>query len=313
MYRISPSARFSRVGWNQVAKVLMLTRALTWSRNWSQGFPASLSRPTWVAVVIVKDKTKPLGYFHRCVKAVESSFSLALLQASGFLSAFGCRMPPGIRGRIVAICRPTYRRSETARDCLRLTCPGQAKSVRRPWRCCTRSAQLFHSCKSARSCLQIPFFHNIARENLSRGEIFHKARGPGLRKTSFTPCFLVGPAEQVKTQRIASDEQLILLDKNRRGLQARAFGRINLVGREAVAGGIEVQQVIVQGHPNLAARTVHPQCRQDALKGRRIAPLFLPVDLPPHRDRRRQGVDRRVLDVLAREAQPVILPHGRLG
>src|SRR5215472_3612072 len=76
----------------------MLTRALTWSRNWSQGFAASLSRSTWVAVVIVKDKTKPLGYFHRCVKAVESSFSLTLLQASGFLSAFGYRMPLGSVG-----------------------------------------------------------------------------------------------------------------------------------------------------------------------------------------------------------------------
>src|SRR5207244_11119202 len=74
MYRISPSARLSRVGWNHVVKVLMLTRALTWSRNWSQGFPASRSRPTWVAVVIAKDKTKPLGYFHRMCKTCGKQF-----------------------------------------------------------------------------------------------------------------------------------------------------------------------------------------------------------------------------------------------
>src|SRR5215472_3646537 len=138
--------------------------------------------------------------------------------SSGFGIPVRLRIPhaPGIRGRIARICQPTYRRSETARDCLRLTCPGQAKSVRRPWRCCTRSAQLFHSRKSLRSCPQIPFFHNIARESLSRGEIFHKAREPRLRKTSFTPCFFVGPAEQVKTQRIASDDQLVPFDKYRR-------------------------------------------------------------------------------------------------
>jgi hypothetical protein len=51
--------RFSRVGWNQVVKVLMLTRAFTCSRNLSQGFAVSRSRPTWVAAVIGKDKRKP--------------------------------------------------------------------------------------------------------------------------------------------------------------------------------------------------------------------------------------------------------------
>src|SRR5437763_4479566 len=95
MYRISPSARLSRVGWNHVVKVLMLTRALTWSRNWSQGFPASRSRPTWVAVVIAKDKTKPLGYFHRMCKTCGKQFLAYSSSGFGIPGRGGYLMPLG--------------------------------------------------------------------------------------------------------------------------------------------------------------------------------------------------------------------------
>src|SRR6202043_1819524 len=69
--KVSPSARLSRVGWNHVANVLMLTRDLTRSRNLSQELTVSRSRPVWVAVVIAKRILVP-RYFHRCEKAVES-------------------------------------------------------------------------------------------------------------------------------------------------------------------------------------------------------------------------------------------------
>src|SRR5712692_11398936 len=62
---VSPSARFRRVGWNQVAKVLTLTLDFTRSRNLSQELTGSRSRARFVAVVITR-KNRTLGYFHRC-------------------------------------------------------------------------------------------------------------------------------------------------------------------------------------------------------------------------------------------------------
>src|SRR5215470_9487901 len=89
MWRVSPSARFNLVGWNHVVKVLMLTLDFTCSRNLSHAFLASRSRPTCVAVVIGRDKKKTPYHFHRCVKAVESSFSLVFASAAGFLAVPG--------------------------------------------------------------------------------------------------------------------------------------------------------------------------------------------------------------------------------
>ena len=60
----------------------MLTRDLMRSRNLSQTFTVSGSRPICVAVVILMEKkakkanNQRSGYFHRCEKTVESKFSL---------------------------------------------------------------------------------------------------------------------------------------------------------------------------------------------------------------------------------------------
>src|SRR6266566_1943549 len=79
----------------------MLTRDFTWSRNLSQEFAVSRSRPAWVAVVIGREK-KTLCYFHRCEKTVESRSICVFLQASGFLpaperSSFAPVAPPAAR------------------------------------------------------------------------------------------------------------------------------------------------------------------------------------------------------------------------
>src|SRR6266446_9660899 len=113
MYRVSPSARFNLVGWNQVVKVLMLTRDFTRSRNLSQEFTASRSRSVLVAVVIGREKRNPC-YFHRCEKTVESRSIRVFLQASGFLPApERSDMPLSLRARPVWNCRPTYRHYES--------------------------------------------------------------------------------------------------------------------------------------------------------------------------------------------------------
>src|SRR5690242_8738544 len=88
----------------------MLTRAFTCSRNLSQEFAVSRSRPTWVAVVMGRDKKKTLYYFHRCVKAVESNSTLGVSSAAGFLTVPGA-MPLVPRARPARICRPAYCRS----------------------------------------------------------------------------------------------------------------------------------------------------------------------------------------------------------
>src|SRR5215472_12139462 len=78
---------------------------------------------------------------------------------------------------------------KTARDCLRLVCIGQAKSVRRSRKCCTYVAQVFHR----------RFFGSFARETFISGnfssrnffveEFLHMSAACSLRKSSFTSVF----------------------------------------------------------------------------------------------------------------------------
>ena len=142
----------------RLVKVLMLTRALTWSRNVSQEFAAS--RPTWVAVVIV-EKENPVLFPQMCKtcgKRVPLPPFFRLRDAGPRRTLLFAPVAPCAACRT---CRPTYCRSKTARDCLRLVCTEQAKNVRRPWRCCTRRAQIFHRRKSAVNARQPPVFQSI--------------------------------------------------------------------------------------------------------------------------------------------------------
>jgi len=100
---------------------------------------------------------------------VESNFNLVFASASGFLAVPGAmplvpeRCLLGFVGLRAAVLK-------TARDCLRLNCAGQAKSVRRSRRCCTRDAQVFHRRKPT-TIVHEPFiFHGISRQNFLRRE-----------------------------------------------------------------------------------------------------------------------------------------------
>src|SRR5215472_4109575 len=145
----------------------MLTLALTCSRNLSQAFAVSRSRPTCVAVVIGKDKKKTLDYFHRCVKAVESNSALivsSLLDSWSRWPLFPLCPGRGLLGFVGLLTAAL----KTARDCLRLTCIGQAKSVRRSSKCCTCHAQVFHRDESVANFHKPFIFQGIPRRNFPR-------------------------------------------------------------------------------------------------------------------------------------------------
>src|SRR5213075_2554539 len=76
----------------------------------------------------------------------------------------------------------------------------------------------------------------------------------------------------------ASNNQLILLDENGVGLQARSLRSINLVGCAAIARGIEVQQVVIQRNPDFAVRPIHSHPGQHAFERWFFSPLLLPLD-----------------------------------
>ena len=146
----------------------MLTRDFTRSRNLSQELAASRSRPAWVAVVIGGEK-KPLCYFHRCEKAVESRSIRIFLQASEFLPApERCTSPLSLRAKPIWKCRPKYRRYETARDCRRLARMGQAKSVRRHSPSFTHHTQFFHKHKNCANCPYIGNFRGLFEKIFGR-------------------------------------------------------------------------------------------------------------------------------------------------
>src|SRR5438874_3920678 len=309
--RVSPSARFNLVGWNHVVKVLMLTLAFTCSRNLSQAFAVSRSRPTWVAVVMVRDKKGAVYYFHRCVKAVESNFTPVVSSASGFLAVPGAM--PLCPGRdLLGFVGLHAAALKTARDCLRLNCAGQGKSVRRSRTCCTRDAQVFHRRKCAQFFTNLSFFSGFLAKTFREEKILHKSPITVLRKSRLLRIFFVWPVEQVETQGIAPNNQLILLDENGISLQPRSLRGINLVSGASVPCRVEVQQVVVQRNPHLSVRMVHSQSRQHAPEERLFCLLFLPLDFFPHRHRRRERVDRRVLNVLPSVAQVVVLSYRRL-
>src|SRR3989442_12638652 len=92
----------------------MLTRDFTWSRNLSQEFAVSRSRPAWVAVVIGREK-KNFCYFHRCEKTVERKPVHVIVSGFGMLARTGTFFVPlSLRSRPVRGCRPAYCRSKTA-------------------------------------------------------------------------------------------------------------------------------------------------------------------------------------------------------
>src|SRR6266704_140225 len=125
----------------------MLTRDFTWSRNLSQEFAVSRSRPAWVAVVIGRER-KPSVSSTGVKKLWKGNPCTSLFQASGCLPApERFFVPLSLRSRLVRGCRPAYCRSKTARDCRRFVCAEQAKSVRKDSTTFTRHTQFFHKHK----------------------------------------------------------------------------------------------------------------------------------------------------------------------
>src|ERR671925_1038156 len=83
-----------------------------------------------------------------CAKAVESNPTFVVSSASGVLAAPGPMPLVPVRALLGFVGLPTAA-LKTARDSLRLNCAGQAKNVRRFWKCCTRHAHVFHRRKFA--------------------------------------------------------------------------------------------------------------------------------------------------------------------
>src|SRR6266571_3102638 len=162
----------------------MLTRDFTWSRNLSQEFAVSRSRPAWVAVVIGREK-KNLCYFHRCEKTVERKPVHVIVSGFGMFARTGTFFVPlSLRSRPVRGCRPAYCRSKTARDCRRLVCAEQAKSVRKDSRPFTRHTQFFHKHKYCAASLSSANFRGVFQYILSpSGNPAQNARNFRLRKT----------------------------------------------------------------------------------------------------------------------------------
>src|SRR6266702_2367004 len=135
----------------------MLTRDFTWSRNLSQEFAVSRSRPAWVAVVIGREK-KNLCYFHRCEKTVERKPVHVIVSGFGMLARTGTFFVP------------LSLRSRPVRDCRRLVCAEQAKSVRKDSPSFTRHTQFFHKHKCCARVLVSTNFRGVFQYILSPSE-----------------------------------------------------------------------------------------------------------------------------------------------
>lgn len=121
---------------------------MTRSRNLSHIPVASRSFDVCVAVVIrQKIRTQTIS------TSVDILWKASLRQTFRWLSAFPapglCLWPlmPSARRHRVSLA-PLTAAFSTARDCLRLAIPRQAKSVRRPVVACTLHSQLFHKHKN---------------------------------------------------------------------------------------------------------------------------------------------------------------------
>src|SRR5215831_993436 len=121
----------------------------------------------------LRQKEDPLLFPQMCKSCGKQPSSYCFF-ASGFLVTLAAISPsaPGVAFQdLSAYMLPLF---ETARDCLRLTCAGQAKSVRRSRKCCTRHAQVFHRRKSATIVHEPSIFQRIprptflGRENLAQ-------------------------------------------------------------------------------------------------------------------------------------------------
>src|SRR5271165_6987038 len=62
--------------------------------------------------------------------------------------------------------------------------------------------------------------------------------------------FFIGPVELVDAQRVASDDQTVLLDENRVCFESRTRRRVDQVSRAPVTFFVKVQQLIAERHPD---------------------------------------------------------------
>jgi len=110
-------------------------------------------------------------------KSCGKQFHSLFASASGFLAAPGSL--PLVPGRdLLGFVGPHAAALKTARDCLRLNCAGQAKSVRRPRKCCTWHTQVFHRRKSTTIVHEAFIFVEFLARNFSKEKVLHKSPAP---------------------------------------------------------------------------------------------------------------------------------------
>ena len=75
--------------------------------------------------------------------------------------------------------------------------------------------------------------------------------------------FSVRPREFVDAERVGSDQKTLFFDQNRVGLKPGALGRVNLILGAAVGFPVEMDQRVVESHPNVTIHRINPECRQN--------------------------------------------------
>src|SRR6516165_8019527 len=96
------------------------------------------------------------------------------------------------------------------------------------------------------------------------------AKRPEEKPVNFSR-ILVGPGEFVNAQRIRANEQAIFFDQKHVGFDARTFLGVDLVLRSAVPFLVEVQQGVVESHPDFATLRVDAKGSENRQQGRRSA------------------------------------------
>jgi hypothetical protein len=120
--------------------------------------------------------------------------------------------------------------------------------------------------------------------------------------------FFVRTLKFVHPQRVGTDQQHFLLDEQSDAIQPRPVGRIDLILGTAIALLVEVEQGVVQAHPNVAGLGVNSKRGQDRQEVGRVLAFVLAIDFATRGAGFGHGVQAGKFKTHAGIPEAIILP-----